>query len=285
MTALLAPTSRIAAVNVATVPQRSLLRYPGGKTWLVPHVRDWLAGGCDLLVEPFAGGGIVSLTAVMEGLTGRALMVELDRDVAAFWRAALIHGDDLTDRILAFEATRDAVSELEVTPPLTVLDHGFRTLVLNRTRRGGVLAPGASLTRNGENGNGVASRWYPDTLANRLRAIGEHADRITFCEGDGEAMLTATASIAGVRLFVDPPYTAGGKRAGARLYAHNTVDHARIFGALAESDADFLMTDDCCDEVLDLVAEHRFHAVTVEMRNGHNRRALELVITRDRLFA
>ena len=285
MTAHLTPTSRIAAVNVATVPQRSLLRYPGGKTWLVPHVRHWLTGGCDLLVEPFAGGGIVSLTAVMEGLSERALMVDLDRDVAAFWRAALMHGEDLADRIMAFEATWDGVSKLEVTPPVTVLDHGFRTLVLNRTRRGGVLAPGAALTRNGENGNGVASRWSPDTLAIRLRAIGEYADRITFCEGDGEAMLAVTANIPRVRIFVDPPYTAGGKRAGSRLYAHNTVDHGRIFGVLAESSADFLMTYDGCDEVLAFVDEHGFHAVTVEMRNGHNRRAMELVITRDRLFA
>lgn len=284
MSVSLAPTSRIAAVNVASVPQRSPLRYPGGKTWLVPHVRHWLARGCDLLIEPFVGGGIVSLTAVMEGLAKRALMVDLDRDVAAFWRAALMHGDELADRVMAFQATRETVRELEQTTPVTVLDHGFRTLVLNRTRRGGVLAPGASLTRNGENGSGVASRWYPDTLAGRLNVIAEHADRITFCEGDGEAMLAVTADIAGVRLFVDPPYTAGGKRAGSRLYAHNTVDHARIFSVLAEAEADFLMTYDCCDEVLGLVHQHGFHAATVEMRNGHNRSAMELVITRDRLF-
>ena len=29
-------------VNVASVPQRSPFRYPGGKTWLVPVVRQWL---------------------------------------------------------------------------------------------------------------------------------------------------------------------------------------------------------------------------------------------------
>ena len=65
------PISPIPAVNVATVPQRSPLRYPGGKTWLVPHVRAWLSGikpKPAVLVEPFAGGAIVSLTAVMEGL-------------------------------------------------------------------------------------------------------------------------------------------------------------------------------------------------------------------------
>ena len=281
-----APTSSIAAVNVAAVPQRSPLRYPGGKTWLIPHVRRWLADGCKVLVEPFAGGGIVSLTAVMEGLAQRALMVDLDRDVAAFWHAALMHCDDLASLVLAFEVSRDSVHDLERHTPATVVEHGFRTLVLNRTRRGGVLAPGAALTRNGENGNGVGSRWYPETLVRRLRVIADHADRITFCEGDGEAMLELTASIDGVRLFVDPPYTAsGGKHAGSRLYAHNAIDHQRLFETLARTGADFLMTYDCSSEVLELVAKHRFEAVAVEMKNGHHARIPELVITRDRLFA
>ncbi len=29
-------------VNVAMVPMRSPFRYPGGKTWLVPRIREWL---------------------------------------------------------------------------------------------------------------------------------------------------------------------------------------------------------------------------------------------------
>ena len=63
------PPSRVPVVNVATVPQRSPLRYPGGKTWLVPHIREWLAKTTpEVLIEPFAGGAIVSLTGVMEGL-------------------------------------------------------------------------------------------------------------------------------------------------------------------------------------------------------------------------
>ena len=282
----MAPTSAIPAVNVASVPQRSPLRYPGGKTWLIPHIRHWLSEPSALLVEPFVGGGIVSLTAVMEGLTDRALMVDLDRDVAAFWRAALMHGDELAARVLEFPVSRKAIQDLERQAPQTVLDHGFRTLVLNRTRRGGVLAPGASLTRAGENGNGVASRWYPQTIADRLAAISTHADRLTFCEGDGLAVLELTACIDRVRLFVDPPYTGrGGKRAGSRLYAHNTVCHRRIFEALASSGCDFLMTYDCSPEILDLVSEFSFEAVTVRMKNTHHDRIPELVITRDRLFS
>ena len=279
--------SALPAVNVASVPQRSPLRYPGGKTWLIPHVRKWLSGPpTPLLMEPFSGGAIVSLTAVMEGRVARALMVDFDRDVSAFWRAALDHSEDLIAWILAFSPDRDGVEQLSRQAPHSVLDHGFRTLVLNRTRRGGVLAPGASLTRHGENGGGLCSRWYPDTLAKRLRDIARHADRLLFYEGDGVGLLDTFADYPETKFFVDPPYTtAGGKRAGSRLYQHNTVDHEQIFHALARSHADFLMTYDYSSQVIELIRQHHFHAVLVDMKNGHHARIPELVITRDSLFS
>jgi len=34
-------------------------------------------------VEPFAGGGIISLTALFERLVDRVVMVELDEDIAS----------------------------------------------------------------------------------------------------------------------------------------------------------------------------------------------------------
>ncbi len=181
------PVSSIPAVNVASVPQRSLLRYPGGKTWLIPHIRQWMTSlrpTPNLLVEPFAGGGTVSLTAIIEGLVSRCIMAEIDREVAAFWHAALRHGPELSKRIEAFTPTRESVTAIESTAPIGVIEQGFRTLALNRVRRGGILAKGASLSKKGENGKGVASRWYPETLVRRLDTIGQYADRIVFCETD-----------------------------------------------------------------------------------------------------
>ena len=283
------PVSPIPAVNVAVVPQRSPLRYPGGKTWLIPHIRAWLDGlpaPSPLLVEPFAGGGIVSLTAVMEGLADRCLMAELDPDVAAFWHAALLPGHALAGMVERFEPTRESVGRLARRIPDDCLQRGFRTLVLNRTRRGGILAPGASLTRSGENGKGLTSRWYPATLQRRLEAISAHADRISFCETDGLQLLNTLADNlrAGCVMFVDPPYTAGGKRAGARLYARNSVDHERLFSVLADSGAEFLMTYDRSPEVVSLIRRHGFHAVQVVMKNTHHAQIPELVITRTPVF-
>ena len=157
--------------------------------------------------------------------------------------------------------------------------------MLNRTRRGGVLAPGAALTKNGENGNGVASRWYPETLRKRLAAISVCAERITFCEADGVRLLEDVAlHRSDACFFIDPPYTAGGKRAGSRLYAHNTVDHAKLFELMASSRADFLMTYDCSEEIVSLVRAYDFHAAVVVMKNSHHAWMPELVITRDRMF-
>ena len=281
------PVSPIPAVNVASVPQRSPLRYPGGKTWLIPHVRAWLSASEPrprLLVEPFCGGAIVSLTAVMEGLAERSLMAELDRDVAAFWHAALLHGPELRSRIAAFEVSREAVNALAREQPDGVVERGFRALVLNRTRRGGILAPGASLSRVGENGRGVASRWYPETIVSRLRNISDWADRIAFCETDGLKLLETLSGAGDLAVFVDPPYTAGGKRAGKRLYSNHEVDHARLFEVLADSDANFLMTYDRSPEIAELIKRHGFSAVAVTMKTTHHARLAELVITREPVF-
>jgi len=58
-------------VNVASVPQRSPFRYPGGKTWLVPYINRWLASlnfRPAEFVEPFCGGAIVGLNVAFDNL-------------------------------------------------------------------------------------------------------------------------------------------------------------------------------------------------------------------------
>lgn len=283
------PASRIPVVNVAAVPQRSPLRYPGGKTWLVPHIREWLqATKPEILIEPFAGGAIVSLTAVMEGLVPRVVMVERDRDVAAFWRAAIESGPTLSRWVRQFELTHASLGQLANDPPRTVEEHGFRTLVLNRTRRGGILAAGASFSRLGENGKGVRSRWYPETLASRLTAIAEYAEQITFLEGDGMKILPTLMHGWGRKaaVFIDPPYTAaGGKRAGTRLYTHWQINHGALFNMLTEQESNFLMTYDASPEIIGLVKKHGLHGAYLSMKNTHHNRLPELVITQEPLFA
>ena len=73
-------------VNVAQVKHRSPFRYPGGKTWLVPRVFQWLFAKEQRpaeFIEPFAGVAIVGLTVAFENLADHVTRVEMDSQVAA----------------------------------------------------------------------------------------------------------------------------------------------------------------------------------------------------------
>ena len=213
-------------------------------------------------------------------------MAELDGDVACFWKVALEHSEELIAKIREFVPTREAIEHLALSESQSVVDRGFRTLVLNRTRRGGILAKGAALARHGENGRGVSSRWYPETIVKRLRAISHYRDSLIFKETDGLTLLGESLSSSGTRtvVFADPPYTVGGKRAGTRLYNLNDIDHERLFALLANSKVDFLMTYDKSPEILRLVKSHDFRVAQVFMKNTHHASVSELLITRHPVF-
>jgi DNA adenine methylase len=272
-------------VNVASVPHRSPFRYPGGKTWLVPLFRRWimsLPSQPEVLVEPFAGGGIISLTAAFERLTERVVMVELDEQIAAVWKS-ILGGDAgwLSQRILSFELTVDSAKAEFVRNPKSQRELAFQTVLKNRTAHGGILAQGAGVLKNGENGKGILSRWYPQTIAKRITNIGYVAGRIEFIKGDAFEELARFRSKSNAVFFIDPPYTAGGKSAGSRLYTHSEVDHERLFSICKKFQGDFLMTYDNAEEVRAMAKRHGFETKPVAMKNTHHAEMNELLIGRD----
>ena len=273
--------STLRAVNVASVRQLSPFRYPGGKTWLVPEIRKWMTrlNVPSLFVEPFAGGAIASLTVAAERLADHVVFCEVDHRVAAVWHTILEDGDWLCQRILGFEMTGVGVRTLLEHDPSSRRELAFQTVVRNRVQHGGIMAPGASLMREGENGRGIRSRWYPRTLVRRIRAIGAIKDRLRFVEGDGFELIKECLDDPRATFFIDPPYTAGGKRAGRRLYVHSEIDHELLFAFMARAQGRFLMSYDGADEVLQMARRHAFHVSTVPMKNTHNEIKFELLIS------
>jgi DNA adenine methylase len=272
-------------VNVASVPQRSPFRYPGGKTWLIPQIRAWLNSQPkrpSLLVEPFAGGGIVGLTVAFEKLADRVLMVELDEHVASVWKA-LLGGDAdwLADRILNFKMTQESLKKELSNNDVSLRQTAFKTLLRNRTSHGGIMAPGAGLIKNGEQGKGINSRWYPQTLARRIYNIGKISNRIAFIHGDGVAVIRKYVEQPDVVFFIDPPYTAAGKKAGTRLYTHNGLDHEELFSLVKTVRGDFLMTYDNAVGVRSMAERHGFEVVEIAMKNTHHANMNELLIGRN----
>ena len=272
-------------VNVASVPKRSPFRYPGGKTWLVPLARTWwksLHRKPQLLIEPFAGGGIIGLTAAFEDFADHVMFVEKDPDVVAVWKCICSElYPILCERIRTFEVTEQNVRQTLSEESQCIEEMAFRTIIKNRMFHGGILAPGASLMKSGENGKGLKSRWYAKTLADRITAIGEIRHRFTVVEGDAIEVVAAHKNTQNVIFFIDPPYTASGKKAGSRLYRHCDLDHSALFELTACLKGEFLMTYDDAEGVRELAKHSKFDMELVAMKNTHHTKMTELLIGRD----
>ena len=275
-------------VNIASVPQHSPFRYPGGKTWLVPRLRQWLKSQPSKprrFIEPFAGGAIASLTTAFESRAEWVTMVERDEQVASVWRVILEQhggGEWLANRIIHFDLTPESAQEVLCKSEPTLRETAFRTLLKNRINHGGILAPGVGILKQGENGKGIKSRWYPQTLKKRILNIVNHRSRFQFIEGDGMRVLAENAHRADTVFFLDPPYTSGkGKRAGMRLYTYNEIDHEELFRVASTLEGDFLMTYDNSQSVLELAEKFGFDTKAVSMKNTHHTEMSELLIGRD----
>lgn len=286
LTALLAQLqSKTTPTNVSSVRQLSPFRYPGGKTWLVPEVRRWLQSSKrtpSTFCEPFAGGAMAGLTVAAEGLAEHVFLGELDADVAAVWKT-LFSGkatdiEWLKNQILDFEVTLDNVRAILDGSPRAVRAIAFRTIVRNRMQRGGILAAGAGLIKAGEAGRGLRSRWYPETLGKRMDAIFAIKDRVTFEQVDAFESVKRYAKDPDAFFFIDPPYTAGGKNAGKRLYTHNELDHEALFALMASVKGSVMLTYDDGPEVRSLAEKHGFRVEPVPMKNTHHALIKELLI-------
>lgn len=234
------------------------------------------------MLSRLQAAALFSLTVAFEKLADKVVMVELDRDVAAVWQTILgDHNEWLADRIETFDVSLESVQEIMAIEPETVRDRAFRTIVRNRTYHGGILANGSAPIKSGENGKGIKSRWYASTLAQRIRAIADVRGRIEFLCGDGIEVIKQHARKKRAAFFIDPPYTAAGKRAGSRLYTHHDLDHEALFDTTAKSSGDFLMTYDNADDIVAMADARGFATRTVAMKNTHHAVMNELLIGRD----
>lgn len=206
----------------------------------------------------------------------------MDKQIAAVWQT-ILGGDAewLAKRLLTFELTPESAKAELARKPHSHREFAFQTILKNRTAHGGILAEGAGILKNGENGKGILSRWYPQTIGKRITNIELVANRIEFIHGDAFDVLERFQKEREAVFFIDPPYTAGGKRAGSRLYTHSEIDHERLFSLCEKLRGDFLMTYDNAEEVCELAEQHGFETKPVAMKNTHHTEMDELLIGRN----
>jgi DNA adenine methylase len=200
----------------------SPLRWAGGKRKILPLLRKLLPAQIDRIVEPFFGGGSVSLGIRSKSAIGadtNAELVNFYKQISLDWRAVLDVVSSLPDSSETYYRIRD-------WSPAGDVDRAARFAYLNRTSYFGLYRTNRSGKYNVPYGGG--GRLNLETLQTALGDLHAVLSRVSVQYGDYLELLSTVE--AGDVVFLDPPYGAAGdlpfRRYGSLLFS--PADHKRL---------------------------------------------------------
>ena len=264
----------------------SPLRYPGGKGLLLRFVREIvLRNGLlgSTYVEPFAGGAAVALGLLRSGDVDQAIIGDADPAIAAFWRAALQHPDEMRDLIETCEVSIDTWHEqahaLKHTDPSETITLGFAAFFLNRTNRSGILRarPIGGLNQDGP--YKLDCRFNKTNLIQRLGQVARLAGRITVHGGDAVDLLVNLAPHDSHATFVyaDPPYLT--KSTDLYLDTMNFSRHQQLASLLAANYSKWIVSYDCDPRIArDLYPDCEILQFDLRHSAGRSHRGKEVMV-------
>lgn len=241
----------------------SPLRYPGGKGLLYSRLRTIIRENglaSSVYVEPYAGGAGAALALLVSGQVDRIAINDLDPAVYAFWATIQSEPGWLIEQI---HKTKLDVNEWrkqrEIYQSADIdrqAELGFATFYLNRTNRSGVLN-GGPIGGLDQSGNyKIDARFNRDGLAERIRLIALHADRITVTNENGLDVISRYADRSDAFIYADPPYF---EKAGSLyLHAFEEADHEALAKCLkGVRRSNWILTYDNVPQVAALYSELR----------------------------
>lgn len=229
---------------------RPFLKWPGGKTQLLPRLRDHYPGGgsFDRYHEPFLGGGAVYFDLRARGLLdGKSCYLsDTSAELCCAYRVVRDHCDELCDRLLdhAFAHQGDAVTHYySVRSKVTEgeVESAARTIYLNKTCFNGL----HRVNKKGE--FNVSLGDYKNPLicdANNLRACSlALSGAEVVCADFGEVWGRGMSGRDFV--YFDPPYLPASRTAYFTSYTREKfrlADHSALAGLFRRLDgADCLL--------------------------------------------
>ena len=268
----------------------SPLRYPGGKSALAGLFADLIdaIGLTDATyVEPYAGGAGAGIALLRQGRVRQLVINDIDPAVHAFWSSATTNTDALLDRVNSVPLTLaewHRQRDIYRAGTANTLDLGFAFFYLNRTNRSGVLNAGVIGGQAQTGTYKIAARRNRATLTERLRAIGDLADRIEVTDLDGRTTIQRYATDPKAFLYIDPPYVA----AGPRLYlnAFERRDHQALAVAINSiTAAHWLLTYDVAPLIEHLYRGHYLARLALNYSARYPGSADELLVASPQVAA
>ena len=264
----------------------SPLRYPGGKTCLVPLFEKVIEDNSlsnITYVEPYAGGAGAALALLYSGKVGKIVINDLDPAIHAFWSAATKYSDAFIAKMHSTPVNIREWRRQRATyqdKDAELFDRGFATFFLNRTNISGIMGGGpiGGLDQKGK--WKINARFNKQTLAKRLQQLALHSDRISVTNEDGVKLIKKYLDRKNTFIYLDPPYF----EKGSSLYmnSYEGSDHDKLSNILNEHpDAFWLLTYDNKRQIKSLYPDRRIANFTLDYRAYQARIGKEVLILSD----
>lgn len=273
------------------VDPTSPLRYPGGKALLSAYVsgvieENFLAG-CTFY-EPYAGGASVSLDLLRLGFIDKAVLIERDPLVYAFWWSVFNQTEELCAAIEACPVTLETWHQLQGTRAVddprksvySLLQLGLAGLFFNRTNFSGIIGAGPIGGQQQASAYKINCRFNKAALVRQVRAAALLGPRVTVRFGDALTFLkknSAKISTGFSFVYVDPPYYAQGRKLYRHYYADS--DHVALAEYMTSQGYPWLVSYDDHPRIRELYAAKRMQPIYLDYKVKSSRTAQELVIS------
>jgi DNA adenine methylase len=269
----------------------SPLRYPGGKYRLATYVscvlEENFLTGCTLY-ETHVGGASVSIELLRRGFVDKAVWVERDPLVFAFWRTVFDETEGLCAAVEALAVNMKTWERLEplrlVTDPWkskhSLLSLGLAGLFFNRTNFSGIIGAGPIGGVKQASQYDVACRFNKEKLIAQIRAIGAYRKRVTVRFGDALKFLQRRAEeiSAGFSFcYIDPPYYAQGQK--LYRYSYEDTDHEALARYITAQGYPWLLSYDDHPRVRELYNAVGMQPLYLDYTVKTTRKAQELLIS------
>lgn len=264
----------------------SPLRYPGGKTSLLPFFEKIIENYSlekITYIEPFAGGAGAALALLLSGKVDRIVINDLDKAIYAFWKSSVFNSAKFIKKIKSTPVTiREWKKQKAIydNPKVSQFDLGFATFFLNRTNMSGILDGGPIGGLKQESEYKIDARFNKDTLIERIRQIALYKDKISVFNKDGLKLISKYLDKKNAFIYLDPPYF----EKGATLYLNHykKEDHEALAKKLNQNpDAFWLLTYDNKKEIKSLYPERKIVNFSLNYNAYESRKGREVMILSD----
>ncbi|PYB67477.1 DNA methyltransferase [Thermoplasma sp. Kam2015] len=271
-------------------PTVTPLRYPGGKTWILPYVERFLTFHnikLGTIFEPFGGSASVSIGILKDGFADHAVICEKDPVIVAFWKSILFHNQEFIDAVRSLDISMETwynfkkYLEEDAYTKYDTIEIGLAFLFYNRVNYSGIIKAGPIGGKRQISKYSLNCRFNVDRIIKKINDIGKFSDRITIREDDGIELIRKF-NIEEYRdrsfFYIDPPYY----NAGKVLYRNYFTDkeHKDLADAVVKLKVPWLVSYDDSNFIYNLYKNEMHDYIFTDYQAGNLKRGIrELLIS------